>query len=176
MLLLLQSCFSRVQLCVTPQTAAHQAPPPLGFSRQEHYWGYKCSPTHNKHKMCESFSFLGVSPSLAQNTLRTDKEHFTSAQECYLELSMDRLMGKLGARGKAAVRKAQQRQPLRNQQEFPDKKAIFTEYQESEHVQQSYIPLVYVVCLLSLSSSLHTVFGRPRTTLQAEGEAENERK
>ena len=26
-LLLLLSCFSRVQLCVTPQTAAHQAPP-----------------------------------------------------------------------------------------------------------------------------------------------------
>ena len=34
--LLLLSHFSRVQLCVTPQTAAHQAPPSLGFSRQEH--------------------------------------------------------------------------------------------------------------------------------------------
>ena len=31
------SRFSRVRLCVTPQTAAHQAPPSLGFSRQE-YW------------------------------------------------------------------------------------------------------------------------------------------
>ena len=29
--------FSRVRLCVTPQMAAHQAPPSLGFSRQE-YW------------------------------------------------------------------------------------------------------------------------------------------
>ena len=29
--------FSRVRLCVTPETAAHQAPPSLGFSRQE-YW------------------------------------------------------------------------------------------------------------------------------------------
>ena len=28
MLLLLLSCFSRVQLCATPQTAAHQAPHP----------------------------------------------------------------------------------------------------------------------------------------------------
>ena len=37
MLLLLLSRFSRVQLYVTPQTAAHQAPPSLGFSRQE-YW------------------------------------------------------------------------------------------------------------------------------------------
>ena len=36
-LLLLLSCFSRVQLYVTPETAAHQAPPSLGFSRQE-YW------------------------------------------------------------------------------------------------------------------------------------------
>ena len=35
--LLLLSRFSRVQLCATPQTAAHQAPPSLGFSRQE-YW------------------------------------------------------------------------------------------------------------------------------------------
>ena len=39
MLLLLLSRFSRVRLCVTPQTAAHQAPPSLGFSRQEHWSG-----------------------------------------------------------------------------------------------------------------------------------------
>ena len=36
-LLLLPSHFSRVRLCVTPQMAAHQAPPSLGFSRQEHW-------------------------------------------------------------------------------------------------------------------------------------------
>ena len=36
---MLLSHFSRVQLCVTPQTAAHQAPPTLGFSRQEHWSG-----------------------------------------------------------------------------------------------------------------------------------------
>ena len=36
---LLLSLFSRVRLCVTPQTAAHQAPPSLGFSRQEHWSG-----------------------------------------------------------------------------------------------------------------------------------------
>ena len=35
----LLSHFSRVQLCVTSQTAAHQAPPSLGFSRQEHWSG-----------------------------------------------------------------------------------------------------------------------------------------
>ena len=38
LLLLLLSCFSRVWLSVTPWTAAHQAPPSLGFSRQEHEW------------------------------------------------------------------------------------------------------------------------------------------
>ena len=37
--LLLLSRFSRVQLCATPETAAHQAPPSLGFSRQEHWSG-----------------------------------------------------------------------------------------------------------------------------------------
>ena len=39
MLLLRLSRFSRAQLCVTPKTAAHQAPPFLGFSRQEHWSG-----------------------------------------------------------------------------------------------------------------------------------------
>ena len=39
LLLLLLSCFSRVRLCVTPETAAHQALPSLGFSRQEHWSG-----------------------------------------------------------------------------------------------------------------------------------------
>ena len=39
LLLMLVSCFSRVRLCATPQRAAHQAPPPLGFSRQEHWSG-----------------------------------------------------------------------------------------------------------------------------------------
>ena len=37
--LLLLSCFSGVQLCATPQMAAHQAPSSLGFSRQEHWSG-----------------------------------------------------------------------------------------------------------------------------------------
>ena len=39
LLLLLPSRFSRVRLCATPETAAHQAPPSLGFSRQEHWSG-----------------------------------------------------------------------------------------------------------------------------------------
>ena len=39
LLLLLLSHFSRVRLCATPQMAAHQAPPSLGFSKQEHWSG-----------------------------------------------------------------------------------------------------------------------------------------
>ena len=39
LLLLLLSHFSRVRLCMTPEMAAHQAPPSLGFSRQEHWSG-----------------------------------------------------------------------------------------------------------------------------------------
>ena len=39
LLLLILSHFSRVQLCATPWTAAYQASPSLGFSRQEHWSG-----------------------------------------------------------------------------------------------------------------------------------------
>ena len=51
LLLLLLSRFSRVRLCATPETAAHQAPPSLGFSRQEHWSGLPFpSPTHESEK------------------------------------------------------------------------------------------------------------------------------
>ena len=47
LLLLLLTCFSRVRLCATPQMAAHQTPPSLGFSRQEHWSGLPfLSPMH----------------------------------------------------------------------------------------------------------------------------------
>ena len=41
---LLLSCFSRVQLCATPWTAAYQAPPSMGFSRQEYWSGVPLAP------------------------------------------------------------------------------------------------------------------------------------
>ena len=52
-MLLLLSHFSHVRLCATPKTAAHQAPPSLGFSRQEHWSGLlpgasTGDPTHDK--------------------------------------------------------------------------------------------------------------------------------
>ena len=43
-MLLLLSRFSRVRLWVTPQTAAHQAPQSLGFSRQEYWSGLPFQP------------------------------------------------------------------------------------------------------------------------------------
>ena len=49
--LLLLSRFSHVRLCVTQWTAAHQAPPSLGFSRQEHWSGLPfSSPMHESEK------------------------------------------------------------------------------------------------------------------------------
>ena len=51
LLLLLLSCFSRVRLCATPWTAVHQAPPSLGFSRQEHGSGLRfSSPMHESEE------------------------------------------------------------------------------------------------------------------------------
>ena len=44
LLLLLLSHFSRVRLLVTPWTEAYQAPPSMGFSRQE-YWSGVPSPS-----------------------------------------------------------------------------------------------------------------------------------
>ena len=44
--------FSRVRLCVTQWTAAHQGSPSLGFSRQEHWSGLPFpSPIHEKWKV-----------------------------------------------------------------------------------------------------------------------------
>ena len=51
LLLLLLSRFSRVRLCATPYTAAHQTPPSLGFSRQEYWSGLPFpSPMHESEK------------------------------------------------------------------------------------------------------------------------------
>ena len=51
LLLLLLSHFSRVQLCATPEMAAHQAPPSLGFPRQEHWSGLLLpSPMHENER------------------------------------------------------------------------------------------------------------------------------
>ena len=57
-LLLLLSPFSHVRLCATPQTAAHQALPSLGFSRQEHWSGLPfplhCMKVKNESEVAQS--------------------------------------------------------------------------------------------------------------------------
>ena len=54
MLLLLLSRFSCVRLCATPETAAYQAPPSLGFSRQDLWSGLPFpSPMHESEKWNE---------------------------------------------------------------------------------------------------------------------------
>ena len=51
LLLLLLSRFSRVRLCATSQTAPDEAPPSLGFSRQERWSGLPFpSPMHESQK------------------------------------------------------------------------------------------------------------------------------
>ena len=67
--LLLLSCFSRVRLCVTPQIAAHQAPPSLGFSRQEHWSGL---PLPSLHRPC---SWTRANPS-------SNPSYFISPSPC----------------------------------------------------------------------------------------------
>ena len=61
LLLLLLSRFSCVRLCATPEMAAHQAPPSLGFSRQEHWSGLSFpSPMHESEKWKKSLSHVRV--------------------------------------------------------------------------------------------------------------------
>ena len=59
---LLLSRFSCVRLCATPETAAHQAPPSLGLSRQEHWSGLPFpSPMHESEKWKGSRSVVSDS-------------------------------------------------------------------------------------------------------------------
>ena len=61
LLLLRLSRFSCVRLCASPRTAAHQAPPSLGFSRQEYWSGLPFpSPMHESEKWKWSLSVVYV--------------------------------------------------------------------------------------------------------------------
>ena len=83
LLLLLLSRFSFVWLCATPETAAHQAPPILGFSRQEHWSGLPLpSPicSINDHKFywtvsLESLTLVKVIFSLMDDSKCLEKEN-----------------------------------------------------------------------------------------------------
>ena len=58
LLLLLLSRFSRVRLCATPQTAAHQALQSLGLSRQEHWSGLPFPSPMCQSKVAQSYPTL----------------------------------------------------------------------------------------------------------------------
>ena len=60
MLLLLLSCFSRVRLCATLWTAAHQAPLSTGFSRQEYWSGLPFSFPNEEQEMISLVYELSV--------------------------------------------------------------------------------------------------------------------
>ena len=49
---------SRVQLFVTPWTATYQAPPSMGFSRQEHWGGVPSASLHHHATSCFILEFL----------------------------------------------------------------------------------------------------------------------
>ena len=62
------SHFSHVPLCVTPGTAALQAPLSMGFSRQEYWSGLPCPPPRDPpHPRMEPSS--PVSPALQVDSL-----------------------------------------------------------------------------------------------------------
>ena len=58
--MLLLSHFSRARLCASPQTAAHQAPLSLGFSRQEHWSGVPLTPDIIDIFICIGFLSLSL--------------------------------------------------------------------------------------------------------------------
>ena len=75
MLLLLLSCFAHVRLCVTPWMAAHQAPPFLGFSRQEHWSGNK-----DLEEIKKSQHIMNNAINEIKNTLEATNSRITEAK------------------------------------------------------------------------------------------------
>ena len=79
MLLLLLRPFSRVRLCATPETAAHQAPPSLGFSRQEYWSGLPLpSPTVIDRTNSQRGGGLGMRENGRKCKDQTEKLLFTT--------------------------------------------------------------------------------------------------
>ena len=88
-LLLLLSRFSCVRLCVTPEMAAHKAPPPLGFSRQEHWSGLPFpSPMHESEKWKWSRSVVSDSYDPMDCSLPGSSVHGFSKQEYWSGLPL----------------------------------------------------------------------------------------
>ena len=97
-LLLMLSRFSHVALCATPYMAAHQAPPSLGFSRQEHWSGW--------HSLLQGiFPTQGSNPGLP---------HCRQTLYCLSHREGHRLFYSQGPAGvyKPILTRATQRQPV----------------------------------------------------------------
>ena len=85
LLLLLLSHFSHVRLCATPETAAQQAPPSLGFSKQEHWSGLPFPSPIHKHSMTRQL------PHQAVRTITIQQCHLLEGSSCYYSEALYRL-------------------------------------------------------------------------------------
>ena len=84
LLLLLLSCFSCVRLCATQWTAAHEAPPSLGFSRQEHWSGLPFpSPMHQWKVKVKSLSLVRLLATPWTASHQAPPSMGFSRQECW---------------------------------------------------------------------------------------------
>ena len=96
LLLLLLSHFSRVRLCATPQMAAHQAPPSMGFSRQEYWSGVPppslmFDPTHiNSTVHCCIYSGMELFMEyvIICSNIQTHKENDRNAEQKQPQIEM----------------------------------------------------------------------------------------
>ena len=80
----LLSHFSRVRLCATPETAGHQAPPSLGFSRQEHWSGWPFpSPMHKSEVKGKLLSRVRPSATPWTAAFQAPPSMGFSRQECW---------------------------------------------------------------------------------------------
>ena len=77
---------SRVRLLVTPWTAAHQAPPSMGFSRQE-YWSGVLSPSPSHPQICCSchLSIIKKNPTFVVVWIKTLEVALTHLFCCHIQ-------------------------------------------------------------------------------------------
>ena len=93
-------CFSCLQLCVTPWTAAHQAPLSTGFSRQEHWSGLpfpsprdpmRTPKTHQKYSFQLSYlsayiyGSLGAFHNVSTPKAAPSQQHSLSVHEAHAQ-------------------------------------------------------------------------------------------
>ena len=77
------SCFSCVQLFVTPWTVAHQAPLSLGFSKQEHWSGLSCPPPGDlPDPGTEPASLMSPALQVRSSPLVTPDKPYTHIPKC----------------------------------------------------------------------------------------------